>query len=571
MTLEEIGKKYGVTRERVRQIVEKANKKIIPFHEEIYVKEFEEYNFSEEDFKLIFNQTTELYNYFKLNFTSGEKSILQYITENTVSEYIKKYIYKRNNIIFFMGKRIELSKSNILSAYIEKMNEYKSLDVIYSDINNILIKYNMKFDSIRDLEGQLARSEWVIASMNHTYRYYNSNLLNENINKKINEMLQLENGVYSTLFLLKNNRDFFDNINIYNEYELHNLLRKYIKIENKSVKLGRMPIFIVGNIEKYDFFYNKIKEYSPMHVDLFLEMLDDEFGLKKDSTKSYLVKEFKNYINIENEISIRIEKIDDMSIAKLKSIINESVYTKENFIELLRSNNIDSNKYFNSMNLSLLGYCISGTYVVKEKYRTINNYLKDRIMSNDFYEIEKNYNTSTYFILLENLNREYDIIKFSSNIYITSKKLKQVGIEKEDIIKFVDTIIDEMDKDEFFTVYFLENRNILTQFEDYGFEDVFFESILEHARKIKRIRYCNTKIFAVTEENFSKIDFIRSILNKYGNLDIYKLVSIMENMYGIKTTKEDLQQDIYNSEFYYDKILEKVFKDKKEYYEEVYE
>ena len=87
---------------------------------------------------------------------------------------------------------------------------------------------------------------------------------------------------------------------------------------------------------------------------------------------------------------------------------------------------------------------------------------------------------------------------------------------------------------------------------------------------MKKISFSGTKVFCIREEKFLKTDFIREVVNYIGTIDIYKLKKLLKKIYGIIIEKEDLQQIINESDLYYDKIIEKVFRNKEEYYKEVY-
>ena len=63
LTLEEIGNKLGVTRERVRQRERKALGSLGPVFEDKYKLVFEAYNFSPESFAYIFDASPRIYNF----------------------------------------------------------------------------------------------------------------------------------------------------------------------------------------------------------------------------------------------------------------------------------------------------------------------------------------------------------------------------------------------------------------------------------------------------------------------------------------------------------------------------
>ena len=264
-------------------------------------------------------------------------------------------------------------------------------------------------------------------------------------------------------------------------------------------------------------------------------------------------------------------KFNENQIQILKQRFTEEIYNKEETLDIIKeliSN--DFEKYFNKYNMNKINYKIVNNYVLRNDIKSIEECIKNRVMKNDFYEIENKFDTSSYYIVLRELELKSEIIKFNENSYITLKKLEEEGIKKEDIINYKKFIVDNIKEGKFFTITYIQNKYKLKEFEEYGFEDVFFESIIGSINGMKKISFSGTKVFCIREEKFLKTDFIREVVNYIGTIDIYKLKKLLKKIYGIIIEKEDLQQIINESDLYYDKIIEKVFRNKEEYYKEVY-
>ena len=148
--------------------------------------------------------------------------------------------------------------------------------------------------------------------------------------------------------------------------------------------------------------------------------------------------------------------------------------------------------------------------------------------------------------------------------------MNEVGITKEDLINYRNFINKILKENEYFTIKYLEKKHYPNKLEKYGFEDDFYESIIGKMDRIKKIRFSGVKVFCKRNSRFTKIDFITDLINNIGIIDIYKLKNFLYSDYGIIVSKENLQEIIYESDLYYSKILEKVFRNKEEYYREVY-
>lgn len=571
-TLETIGKKHNITRERVRQIVEKIYKKIGDVYENIYVEDFLNYDFSLDEFEIIFNESKEVYNFLKdktKNNRLNKKDIFEYLKYNDIPELKEKEIYQKYNTIIFDGERIILNKNNIINVYLKNLKESKTMDEISNELNLIFEKYGLERYGNRALEALLDRDNNCIGSIKRKYRYFDFENIDNKIIDKIKNMFKIENGYYSTLMIFNNYKDFFEEIDIQDEYELHNLIRKF-PIEIDNVKLERMPNFKVGNINKRDFFYNEILEYAPININDFLKIMEEEYGHKELSLKNYISKNYPYNINGLNLITNYV-RLSDKEINLIKSELNDILYHKNEFLKIMeRKLKKDCKKYINTYNIKKLGYKIINNYIIQENQKSIDECLKNKILSKDFYELEDKYATSTYYFVLNNLETNLDIVKFNNDLYITIKKMNEVGITKEDLINYRNFINKILKENEYFTIKYLEKKHYPNKLEKYGFEDDFYESIIGKMDRIKKIRFSGVKVFCKRNSRFTKIDFITDLINNIGIIDIYKLKNFLYSDYGIIVSKENLQEIIYESDLYYSKILEKVFRNKEEYYREVY-
>ena len=568
-TLESIGSERNITKEGVRVIIKNACKSINTIYEEKYLDAFCQYNFDSQDFQLLFKTDNMVYYYFKEKYKQGSLDIFEYIKNNSIPKEIEEKIYKKYNTIIYMGERIKLTKLDITNVYLKNLKNPTRINDINKDLNKIFIENGLEEHSSRALEAMVDRNNYAIATINRKFRGYNLLDINEKIIEKLEKMFDLKKGYYSTLMIYNTYKDFFEEIDIRDEYELHDLIRRKIH-PSYNIKFERMPNFIIGDIDKKQFFYSEILKYSPINIDVFLSYMEKDYGHKKETLNTYIQKEFSYNIN-QNMITIEYPKLNEKIINILKGYLIEEIYNKEEVLNMLKEViGHDFEKYFNKYNMDKLNYKIVNNYVLRNTQRSIDECIRNRIMKNDFYEIEDIFATSTYYLILSEMESKLEIIKFNENSYITLKKLEKEGIKKEDIDNYKNFIVDNIGERRFFTIAYIQNNYKFNLFEEYGFEDIFFESIIQSIDMIKKIRFAGTKVFCIRKENFSKIDFISEIVNDIGTIDIYKLKELLKKEYGIIIEKEDLQQTINESNLYYDKIIEKVFRNKEEYYKEVY-
>ena len=78
------------------------------------------------------------------------------------------------------------------------------------------------------------------------------------------------------------------------------------------------------------------------------------------------------------------------------------------------------------------------------------------------------------------------------------------------------------------------------------------------------------KIKAGEKNRISKNEFIKTLIKNSKPIDIYEFVDYLKKEYDIISSKEEIQQICLETGVYYDKIMQKIFYSKEDYYKEVY-
>ncbi len=196
----------------------------------------------------------------------------------------------------------------------------------------------------------------------------------------------------------------------------------------------------------------------------------------------------------------------------------------------------------------------------------------DYISKNDFYSYDNEFCTSTYNMILKQLETEYEIIKIDDNKYITKRKLEEIGISKKMIYDFIELIKQNIKEDEFFTLYSIENIIELSDIYKHGFDDIFYESILISSNLIQSTKFQNKVIMIFsTKKNIKRNDMIISLLKEKQGYEIEDLIKIFIKQYGISIERQKLLTISYEENLYYNKELDKIYLNKEQWYKEVYD
>ncbi|NCC70237.1 hypothetical protein EOM09_01500 [bacterium] len=305
-TLEEIGKKYGVTRERVRQIesviikkiasIQKQNSKLSSLKKEI-LNLIEEYGGIVEENFLLDN--------FFVGLNKEEKDITKFILNKLFDDYLDIFKDKKTKSIIYKSKNLNLESFNIIKNDIEGI------------INNV--KEPLSFEEIIDklnLSGVFKKTEEIL-----------SNLYKKS---KTDNFKLFQNTIYSALHVM-NNTD----LNIFQKWGMKNW--KTIKPKRMSDKIylvlnkeGKPTHFkkITDIINEYNFDSKKAKDVT-VHNELIMDpryilvgrgiYALKEWGYKNGAVSDIIEDLLKNSKNILSKKEI-IEKVKEQRLVKDSTI-----------------------------------------------------------------------------------------------------------------------------------------------------------------------------------------------------------------------------------------------------------
>lgn len=575
-TLESIGNEYNVTRERIRQIIQKELKKISKTREEEkYQEVFETYNFDVSLFCEFYNENANVYYYLREKYKLGEKDPSDMIDEMSLSKNQLNVLKKKYNLISYNGENISVKKNNMLLAILKKFKKLVEFNDIIEEYNNIIQNHNLNLDILsetdfRNIDSILGRMPEVLCSVGRYYRYYDIKSLEDSDIEELKNMLHVEPGDYSSEYFYNNNMQLMKKYDIRSEYELHNLLRKIVADSDNKIVFSRMPDIFIQCNDKMAFVEELIHELSPVSVDEFVEFVYQNYGHKTNTFRALLMTYFNKYITngmlmsdcaefTEEQLIIMNEKLTDdiYSITTLKQMLTD-LFDVEDF------------KLINNLNMLKIGYKLRGNYIMKSSISNLEAYMREYISSNDYYYIKPEYKKigSTFSSYLYKFIYSLDLFKIDEEKYITIKKLNELGITKNDIEKFISEIKMVIKENEFFNLFSLNKDNFLSHLKNYDFPDCFYETIISTIKNVKTFSLKNNTMFIMTDEQATREMFINSFIYR----DRTYIKDIKEEIYqkyNVNLYEYYIKEFINTKKFYLDNSIDCVYLNKDIYEEDV--
>ena len=573
-TLESIGSEYNVTRERIRQIIQKEIKKfVITREEEKYKEIFETYNFDCDLFCEFFNVNDYVYYYLREKYKMGDTEPSELIDSWNLDKRQLAILKRKYNLITYKGENIVVKKINILNAILKQSEKAMEYSEIMSEYNKIIEINNLDIDLIseadfRNIDSILNRSNYVLCDVGRYYRYYDIDALDEEDVNALQKMLDVEPGDYSSEFFFNSNELLMKNIDIKNEYELHNLLRKYIGNYNGKITYSRMPDIFIDCDDKNAFVDNLIHELSPISLDEFVDYVYQNYGHKNNTFRALLVSNFSKYIT-NGQIISECPEFTEEQMNILNEKLTEDIYSIITIKELL-TDLIDVNdfKLINNLNMSKLGYKLRGNYIMKSSISNLEGYLRNIILNSDYYEIKPEMKKigSTFSSYLYKFIYNLDLFEIDNEKYITIKKLNELGISKENIKEFINEIEKVISDNEYFNLYTLDKDNFLTNLKQYNFPDCFYETIISAIPNVKTFTVKNNVVFIKTDEQATREKFINSFVTK-NKIFVSEIKKDILTKYNIDLYEYYIKEFIDKKKFYFDNSIDCVYKSK-DYYDE---
>ncbi len=307
-TLEEIGNNLDLTRERIRQHLARIIGTKPFLYEDFFSEYIQNYSFTKFEFASLFDLSEKQINYLLISSVTGMGTLQEFINEQSIPGSIRDRvpITFRDKYVFINNKVIPIKRDSIL---IELLKEYYSkksclISEFYEFYMSFLQEWNLQnnenllFPSLHAFEAKLSNAPFVIWKLGHMLRYYDLNSLNiysflreVNIEKYMNTEI-------STLKIFKDSPLVMDRYNIQDEYELHNIFRKYIvQIKKYKISCERTPLLMIGNGNRKDQVETLLLEMAPVTSIALAEEYEKRYGVQAKTVMANFFKCIDIYLD----------------------------------------------------------------------------------------------------------------------------------------------------------------------------------------------------------------------------------------------------------------------------------
>lgn len=576
LTLEQIGERIGgVTRERVRQILNKALKQLQRLREDRYLYMFGNYSFSCEDLNIAFGEPEYVFNY--LDLAAGTKAaerrpLSEALEDENISEEDRRNIERAvfKNSVMLDGVRVEKVRPELVKRFIKsRCKEDTHIDDLAGSFNAAMAELGITDERLflpetNTVENHLQIADYVLWKNGRSFRAYD--IESKDIDRLWDELdLEKYEGLeISALLLFKSEPELMCEFDIHDEYELHNLLKKTADGRIQGLSFGRMPVLSVGKASRTEQMRELLVENAPIEADMLCGLYEELYGMKAEVIKANYQKEFDRYYH-DGIFTFDAVRMPPDVLNGMKRLLPGDFYTIAEIKSIFRHEfPEESPEEINADNLKELGFAVYSGYVIVNGYSNAREYFRSMLTENEDtdltgeWERYKRFPTFTQEIYaLEDLRA---ITEYEPNRFIGIGKLNKMGVTAEDLDDFCRSVRDHVDNGVYFTVKSLLDSGFDSPLVHAGFGEYFLSSVLASGEEgFPYQRLGGVKLFGSGEERPSVNDFLCSIVREHGSISAADLEELLRDEYGIELSPYKMTELIKESDVGYDPITRTAF------------
>lgn len=277
-------------------------------------------------------------------------------------------------------------------------------------------------------------------------------------------------------------------------------------------------------------------------------------------------------LKVERSIENSVPQLSSSEFDIIKSNIKEQIYTIEGFYNIVKCQLPNFNLFqITESFLNEIGFKIHPPYVYSRKYKKINNFFDEVIYNQSYFVLSNSviFQTDFFQRYLKKLEKSLSIVKVDNSSYITKNAMESAGLKKQDLESFQSAVLTATKNKEYFSYKSLTKDGFSHDIYKYGFDSIFYESLISQISNLKSIKIFDTTFFKKSNKSLKSEDFLMNVLEqkKEVSLNISQLRDAIVKIYSEVVSYDSLEKVLvkYNMKPYYSSDLARIFIDKIHY------
>lgn len=550
-TLEEIGQRLGVTRERVRQLTQKALDRRPRLREDQYQYLFNHYDFSREEFRLAFDEPEETYYYLETVRPKGERRPIRELLEDEsvpipLRRRAERAVYRQ--YVTIDGVRVLKDRQELVRYAVRTLcRDSTGMDEFFPRYQQLLESLGLEqegsltIDSRAYIANRLQICNYALWCQWRRFRYYPIDSQDFTTLLEALDLAQYEDVELSSLKLFRDYPELMREYDIRDEYELHNLLKKIWPQDDSRVRFKKMPTIEIGAPVRDRQVMDLLRQHSPIANTDLAQRYEEAYGAKSATALANYFACIDPYLH-NGVYRMDQPPLPEEQQRRMAELLTGDFYRMPELRRLYRREFPGCGpESLNPFVLKSLGFHPYEDYVVSTRYSGAADYFRRLLTDGDIVDMTGQNHRFTdlqpYYSQLADLKARREIVEFLPLQYLS-----------------------------------LRREGFAHPLDDLGFEEWFYGSLLaEDPERFTCRRMGGTRLFLRGRKSVQLADFLRWLVGAEpsGRVDIYELQEALERQYGISVPLHKLIEVAQGSELYYDPIMKAAYIDYDTYLEEI--
>ena len=467
--LQMIGDMYGLTRERVRQILVQTVKKMPLMYEDYFSEPYKYFKLSKEEFCNVFPACGETgYEYLFIKYKKGDMSITPESIQNYTGRFSERVSAFWSEESIRRDKQTVSKTEMVYRVLLSNGSESMSMEEFEKEYYNYIERRNYPRERLtinqRTVVNHLRNAKYIVFDRKNYVRYCEANP--KVIWEKI-DFTQYRNLVISTELIYRDYAELMEELDIRDGYELFYVIKSSIENWNTSlfeINCRRVPVIVMGDGSEEHQAIQLLKELSPIDFQSYYEAYEERFGVRKESAQGNptISGILANYYT-EGIYAIDVPSIDERDVAAFKEVleIKNFWFTDELEREFEKVCIHSSDDAFNSAAFKRLGYTLNMGYAYNDIYSSVVNYFDAELFSSDIVDLNELDRRLVYLSIFNSAlykkKMDLEYIEVAPKILMSISQVEYVyGITISDVKKLQEWVLKCEDK--YFNAHSLWNR-----------------------------------------------------------------------------------------------------------------
>lgn len=443
-SLQEIGDMFGLTRERVRQILTKTVKKIPNIYEDYYREPYEYFKFTKEEFCNAFPECGEYgYEYLFIKYKKGKALMSVEVVQNYSGLFSGRINQFWREELIRIDKKHVTRTEMIYRVLLSNRDKAMSMEEFETEYYDYLQRRNYPKDrltiNIRTVSNHLRNASHIVFDKDNRVRYCEAN--SDEIWKNV-DFHQYKDLIISSELIYRDYIELMEELDIRDGYELFYVIKSSLdKRESKDFEIccRRVPVIVMGNGDEAKQAIQLLKEISPIDFYGYFDAYEERFGVRNANGNPVITGALANYY-LDGEYSVDVNAIEENDAEELcKALSGKNFWFIDEVEKLFKKICIHSSEdAFNKAAFKRIGYSLNIGYVYNDDYGTVVNYFDKEIFSKPILDLN-DYDRrllmlSSFNSALYKKRMELEYIEVAPKVLMTVDELKRIyGITPEDI------------------------------------------------------------------------------------------------------------------------------------------